>query len=393
MKFSTVLFAAILYAFISCTNHNAHNHEEHDHTEEEHAHEEEHEETSTEIEEVHEHEEDEEHAAFGIKSIVPQAFSEIIRTSGEIMPAQGDEVTLTAIHDGIVMFSSKTLLTGKKVNKSEQLFTISGEELIHDNIRSTFFETKNAYERALENFERAKKLNVEKIISDKELTDTKLEYEKARIEYDLVKRNYTAGGQRVTSSINGFIKNVLVSEGEYVTTGQPLIKLTKNKKLTVKADVPQRFFPKLKEIKSANFKTVYDNKLYNSEDLNGRLVSFGKSTEGNSLFTPVYFEVDNVGELLAGSYVEIFLKTVTLPLCIVIPKTALLEEAGRYYVYIENEAEEKFEKRFVTIDCNDGFNYHVTKGIEAGEFLVTKNPYQIKLASLSNALPEHSHSH
>ena len=354
-----------------------HDHEEHDHGNHDHG---------DHGAEIHVHDPE-----FGVVEISPQEYHEVIHTSGKIMPAQGDEVTLTAVHNGIVVFNDKALLPGRELEMREVLLTISGKELVHDNIETSFLDAKTSYETALANFERAEALNREKITSDKDFAAIKLKFEKAKNNFEIVKRNYMAGGQRVSSSINGFIKNVLVSEGQYVITGQPLLTITKNKRLIVKADVPQAYFPKLKEITTANFKTIYNSEIYHTEELNGKMISYGKTTMDNSLFTPIYFEIDNVGDLLAGSFIEIYLKTSPMANCIVIPKTAILEEASRYFVYVEEG--EEFAKRYVTIDGHDGINYHITSGLNPGDHMATLNPYKIKLSTMSSALPAHSHTH
>lgn len=172
-------------------------------------------------------------SVYGIIEIKEQPFYEIIRTSGQILTAQGDEITLTAIHDGVVVFNEKQLLSGKKVSKGERLLTISGKELIHDNIEASYQDTKSEFDKAHTNYKRALELNSDKIISDRELLDIKLEYERLKNKYDLVKKNYSTGGQQLISTISGYVKNVLVTEGQYVVTGQPLLKLTKNKRLLV----------------------------------------------------------------------------------------------------------------------------------------------------------------
>ncbi len=403
MKKIIIPFFIVSYLFwgSACThNHDSQEHDhDHDneltqelvHTEDDdHDHDHENDDDHNHEQEAHEneHEHDE---TYGVIEIRPQAFQEVIHTSGKIMPAQGDEITLTASHDGAVVFGSKALFPGETVRSGEKLVTISGRGLIHDNIETTFMDAKTAYETAKANFERAQLLNEDKITSDKDLAEIKMAFEKAKNNYEIIRQNYSAGGQSVTASTNGYIKEILVSEGQFVSTGQPLVKITKNKRLVVQADVPQHYFSMLSKIQSANFITPYDQKLHKSEELNGRLISYGKSTGDNSLFTPVYFEVDNVGNLMAGSFVEIYLKTVIIPKAIVVPKSALLEEAGRYYVYAEGE--ENFEKHYLTIDCNDGENYHISEGLEFGDHVATKNPYLIKLASMSSALPAHSHQH
>jgi RND family efflux transporter MFP subunit len=374
-------------------------HEGHNHSQEENVH------SEGNVIEDHDHSaeenilEDKNHEAeycendsiYEIIELVPSEFSEIIHTSGEILSARGDEITITAIHDGLIILNDNQLLPGRKVSDKELLFTISGKELVHDNIETSFLDSKNNFETTKVNYERALKLNEDKIVSDKELSEARLEFEKANNNYDIVKRNYTSGGQKIYSSSDGYVKEVFVNEGEFVNTGQPLLKLTKNKRLVIKADVSQQYFTRLKEIRTANFITVYDKTLYSIEDLNGKLLSYGKTTAENSLFTPVYFEIDNIGNLLPGSFIEVYLKTQPFQNVLKVPLGALLEEAGKYYVYIEED--EKFIKKYVENSMSDGEYAMIKSGLKPGDLVVTKNAYQIKLSSLSGALPAHSHQH
>jgi hypothetical protein len=87
----------------------------------------------------------------------------------------------------------------------------------------------------------------------------------------------------------------------------------------------------------------------------------------------------------------VFLKGQELPGSIVIPRSAILEETGSFFVFVE--AEEGFEKRYVKTEGFDGENYRVTEGLSEGMQLATRNTYQIKLSQLSESLPQHSHSH
>ena len=69
-----------------------------------------------------------------------------------------------------------------------------------------------------------------KIVSDKEFAQAEQNYENARISYEALAKNHSAGGQAVTSPISGFVKNILVKEGDYVTIGQPLVSITQNRR-------------------------------------------------------------------------------------------------------------------------------------------------------------------
>ncbi|HRG69584.1 MAG TPA: hypothetical protein PLS73_12110 [Saprospiraceae bacterium] len=74
----------------------------------------------------------------------------------------------------------------------------------------------------------------------------------------------------------------------------------------------------------------------------------------------------------------------------VIPRTALIEEQGSYFVYVQTSGE-RFQKREVTIGASDGLVVQLLSGIAEGERVVTKGAYQIKLSTASGTLPAHGH--
>ena len=69
-------------------------------------------------------------------------------------------------------------------------------------------------------------------------------------------------GQAVTFSHQRIRENLLVKEGDYVTVGQPLVSITQNRRLFLRADVSEKYYPYLRTIGSANFCTPYNNKVY-----------------------------------------------------------------------------------------------------------------------------------
>lgn len=135
---------------------------------------------------------------------------------------------------------------------------------------------KIAYETALKEYQRAEGLVKDKIISAKEFEQTRMKYENARTAYEAQAANVTVSGVKVTSPISGYVKNRLVSQGEYVTVGQPVATISKNRRLQLRADVSENYFNELKKIRGANFMVSYNNKVYRLEDLHGRLLSLAK---------------------------------------------------------------------------------------------------------------------
>lgn len=249
-----------------------------------------------------------------------------------------------------------------------------------------------AYETAKKEYERMKELLPNKIVSEKDFAQARQTYENARISYEAVAQNHSAQGQAIPSPISGYVKSLLVKEGDYVTVGQPLVSVTQNRKLFLRADVSEKYYPYLRTIGSANFCTPYNNKVYTLKELNGRLLSYGKASGENSYYVPVTFEFDNKGDIIPGSFVEIFLLSSPMENVISLPHTALTEEQGSFFVYLQID-EEGYKKQPVTLGADNGEKVQILSGVKAGDKVVTQGAYQVKLAGATNAIPAHSHEH
>jgi RND family efflux transporter MFP subunit len=321
-----------------------------------------------------------------------QAFSDIIKTSGQILSAPGDEMIVTAKASGIVLFAGNKTIIGSEVSTGTNLFTITGGDITEGNIDATYKEAKANYDKAKADFDRAKELVKDKIVSEKDFQETKLKFENAQTAFNTIAKNYSANGQNISATMNGFVKNILVTEGQFVEAGTPLATISKNKKLILQANVSQKYFNKLSSITSANFKTAESDKFLGTQELNGKVVSFGKSISENSPFIPVTFEIDNTGNLIPGSVAEVYLKSFPIPDALVIPVSSLIEEQGSFFVYVQTEGE-SFQKREVKLGASDGINIQLLSGVSEGERVVTKGSYQIKLSTASGTLPAHGHEH
>ena len=325
---------------------------------------------------------------FEVREIQPASFNQVVKTTGQVLAAPGDEAVIVATSNGVVSFSSNKLTEGTKVQKGQSLFQISSKDIAEGDY---YTKVKATYEAAKANYDRAEALVKDKIISQKEFESTKLEFENAKTAYNAVSNNKTAKGVSVNAPINGHMKNILVKEGEYITVGQPLATVSQNQRLVLRAEVSQRYYNAMQSVKSANFKTPYDNKVYSLEDLNGRLLSFGKTSNENSFFIPVSFEFDNKGEVIPGSFVEVYLISSPIENTLSIPVSALTNEMGIYYVYVQID-EEGYRKQEVALGANNGKEVQIIKGLHPGDRVVTQGAYQVKMASASGAIP-HGHSH
>ena len=373
-------------------DHEGHSHEGHDHGHEGHNHE-------AEGHEDHDHGNKghdgeivvslERQKTFGIttEAVTAGDFAEVIHTSGQILSAMGDEMTVVAKTSGIISFGRLT--EGSAVGKGGQIATISSKELGGGD---QLAKAKTTFEAARKEYERDLQLSKDNIVSESHLDQSRLAFEQAKAEYDALSSNTSKDGNVcVTSPIGGYIKKLSVGQGDFVETGTPVAVVSQNRRLRLRADVSEKYYGLLSGIKDANFSTSYSDAAYSLKDLDGRLIGYGKAS-GGDYYIPVTFEFDNKGDLVAGSYVDVYLKSSSSSKAVSVPVGAVVEDQGIHYVFVQ-EDETCFTKREVRLGQSDGKRVLVKSGLNEGEVIVQTGAMQVKLASVVAAPAGHTHSH
>lgn len=327
-------------------------------------------------------------AGVEVEVIEPSEFHSVLKCSGKVLTSNGDETTVVAPVAGVVSVK-KGFTEGMSVSKGASLLSISTAQLPEGDLTKR---TALSYRQAKAEFERAEKLMEDKLITEKDYIAAKTDYEKALLAYEAMGSNSTSEGSVVTSPATGYIKESLVNDGDYVEIGQPLMRLTQNRKLYLRAEVSERDYDRIPMIKSANFRPSYTDRVYSLSELDGRLVASGQSASATGSFIPVTFEFNNTGGVVPGSFAEIYLLSGSRDNVISIPVSALTEEQGVHYVYVRID-DEGYLKKEVKLGTSDGDRIEVTSGLEPGEMLVTRGAIHVKLASVSSAIPAHTHNH
>jgi RND family efflux transporter MFP subunit len=372
-------------------NHD-HNHEGHNH-DHDHAHSQQ---PAAHSHEAHDHGEDaitfpvdqQKKIDFEVVEVVTEPLYQVIRTSAQIVPSQEGEKILTATTSGIVSFENKNLVQGLDVKAGQILFSIDNDEMADGSLAVRRQEIEAEYEKAKTEYERKQALAEDKIISESELLDAKTEYLKAQKYYDNMLQNYPEGKTLHRATITGAISEILVPNNSYVEAGQAIMTLAQNDKLYLRADVQSKYYPVLKDIKTANVRTN-DGIVYTINELGGRLLSYGKTTDINNPLIPVTFEIKNNGNLIPGSFVEIFITAESNKMGVMLPNSAIVEEMGIYCVFVQT-CVDSFEKRIITKGVTDGQHTQILNGIKAGERVVSKGAVNVKLAQGSAALDPHA---
>lgn len=329
---------------------------------------------------------------FSTVAVKREAFGQVIRTMAQVQPSQGDERVVTAKASGIVTIADASLVEGKTVSAGQVLCRIETSELADNNLAVRYSEIVTSYNLAKQEYERKQELAKDNIVTQSELLRAKADYEKAEAVYRNLQKNFASGSQSATAPIAGFVKQLMVRNGQFVEAGAPIATVSQNRNLLIKAEVQSKYYPMLSQIASATF-TIPNGESVTLESLNGKLVSYGKSTDVNSPLLPVVFQVDNLVNLLPGAFVEMYIKTQGETSALTVPNVSLCEEMGNYFVYVQLTPE-YFEKREVRIGQTDGMSTEILSGLKEGERVVAKGAVLVKLSQQAGSLnAESGHVH
>ncbi len=325
---------------------------------------------------------------FSTQEVKFQPFYSVIHTSAKVKEQPQSAVLVNSEAEGQI---NLFVTNGKSIKKGELLaiVTSSGFE---NNITTKLKESKIAFEKSKTDFVRTKPLAKDQIISQKDFLQIEYQYKQDSLRYYQLANQITQKGLQIMSPIDGFISGINISNGQFVNNGTAVLEISNSNKLIIEAYVNQSDFQLVNGIFDANFAFADGDKKITLQEINGKKIKKNTFIGEKETRIPVSFSAVNNGKLMLGMFLEAFLKTGKKEKSIVLPLSALIEEQGKFYVFVQTGGE-SYEKRQVEISKNDGILTEIESGLSVGERVVTKGDYQIKLAALAGDLPIHGHTH
>ena len=324
-----------------------------------------------------------------LEKLRPQPFGQVIRTSAQVLPSQGDEREAIAPASGIVAFANASLVEGAAVKAGQQLFIVESSGMADNNMSVKYQEAAAAYNAAKATYERKRQLAADKIVSQSDLDQARAAYETAKAAYDNLKGNFSQHGAVVRAPISGYIQRINVVNGGYVEAGRSVVTVSQNRDLLLRAEVQPRYYPLLKQVSDVTIRIPNDGHAYSLDELHGSLVSYGRATDADCPLVPVTFRVRNYGSLLSGSFVTMYITTASDREVLAIPNEGIVEEMGNYFVFVK-VCDGEYEKRLVTLGATDGRRTELTSGVKEGDIVVTRGASMVKLAQCAGALDPHA---
>lgn len=374
-----------------------HNREAHQHSASGHAEHEHHDENQKETNlDSHDHEADSHnsglHDLVKVKKIKPEGFVNTVYTTGTIKLDSRNEYTIIAQSNGRVEFKNSAMVPGQFIEKDAVIFSVSGSGLIDDNLTLKYTQAKNDFYLSRKNFERAQYLAKNDIIAKKELDRRKVQYISDSTRFHILKNNFAGKDMEIKSPVDGKLFKLFIQNGDYVREGQKLAIVHSQQELILNVDLPKQHYSQIEEISEVAFKQEHCEKIHRFESCqHSRIGVLDRLTPGDP-YLSLSYKLDRKSDLIPGSFAEVWLGIDYEQNSIVVPKSAILEQQGLYFVFVK-KGENDYHKTQIEIDCFNSRRARVRSGLHSGDQVVVDGALELKINQMGSGASNHQHNH
>jgi membrane fusion protein, heavy metal efflux system len=321
---------------------------------------------------------------------------------GEFVPASGAEATVAAPLPGILSVARSLPYLGQRLSKGDVIAVIdpsAAQQGGFAQLEAEYAQARSRLKLAESEFERAKRLVEGKIAPLRRLEEAQADLESARAALAPLEQAMAmlkggeAGRVAVRAPIDGTVVEVATGNGRGISAGEPIVRLVNTTRVWRRANVPAAEAGRIEAARAGG--TTFRVSGLEGEISPSRLVSTGALIDAQSRTLPVLFEVENGGGLLkVGMYATAVIRTGTVEDALTLPRQALFEDEGRWFVFVQKSGE-SFERREVRLGAEDREYVQILHGLKESERVVTEGAYYVKLASVSlgSVDAHHGHSH
>jgi cobalt-zinc-cadmium efflux system membrane fusion protein len=326
--------------------------------------------------------------------------------TARIEPPSGGEVLLTAPADGVVRAATWPY-TGQKVAPGATLLTlipIANTQRSLAELEASVSEIEALNEAAVARAQRLDDLLEREAVSRREVEHARAEatglgarLEAARADLEAAEAGRT-GRQGVTglgiaSPFVGRVAEVVVSPGEHVSAGTALLRLVRERPVWARVALTPGDAGRLSDRVAGLVLDIgaSSDSLEVSED-ELRLVSVAPEVDPLTGTVEALIEISkSVDELRPGSVATALILLPDLIGGVVLPDSAVVDDAGEAVVYVQFDGE-SFLRREVEVRRRQG-NELLVEGVLPGERVVTRGGAAIRRASLMASGEAQGHVH
>jgi len=342
---------------------------------------------------------------FGTELATEQGMRDSLRVAAETLPRTGGEAVVTAPSAGRLVMD-RTFAVGTTIEIGTELASIvppAGPTTDTASLQLAETEAKVSLDQARRDRSRAERLlaagaaparRTEEARTVEATAQARLQAAQTRLQqFDSTRSGdgKDAGIKRfaVRAPISGILAESSAVGGTNMEAGKLLFRIIDINSIFVSGIVPESEFSKLRDLSGAEIEMPDTGQVR----LAGRLVAIGRLVDAETRTVPVIYETDNHDHRLAINQ-TVFLRLFLTPMgkAPVVPEAAIVDDAGRPVVFVQRGGE-TFLRRPVKLGMRNHGLVQVLEGVDAGDRVVTKGAYLIRLSTMSSAVPAHGHVH
>ncbi len=342
---------------------------------------------------------------FGTQTVGTRTLQESLEVPATVSPRAGGEAVLSSPVPGSISIAESALLPGSRVEAGSVLVRIvprSDDVRDAAGLRAGLVEAEQDHESAVRERERVARLVESRALPERRLRDAEAEVLASGARHDAARERWArfeslsgsgtavpdTGVFEIRAPFSGVIADARYAPGASVDQNQPLLTLVDAERVNVVAAVP--------EGQARHLRTVESGELLRSGSTPaslGKPLAIGRIVEPRSRTVDVRFALDNREPgLQVGSNVAVRLFFEGASEALAVAESAIVDDAGQRVVYVQTGGE-SFERRTVTLGGRAGGYVHVLEGLAAGDRVVHRGAYLIRLAALSPQEVAHGHVH
>lgn len=331
---------------------------------------------------VHIDDHDAEILGIEVKPVEKGLFRPALLTNAEISSSTSGYSVVVAPTSGTLIIPDRVAV-GAKVTAGETIATIDPSKVTGSDIEgvnaATLRSTRDEYERM-------KKLKEKGLVTASQLNS-------AREAYEIAQATVSKAGtsRRATAPTAGTLTELLLPNGAYVQAGDQIATVSRLSRLTLKANLPDRYASVLPTISGVKVEIPGREGVIDLGDYNLSPLSDAVQSQSTGGYIPVVFTFDNPGLSSGRNSARAYLLGAQRQDVLTVPVSAVVEDQGNYFVYTVPE-EMHYLKTPVETGASDGERYEIRSGLKAGDRIVTRGTSMVRMAQ-SQGMPVQGHNH
>lgn len=305
------------------------------------------------------------------------SFHEIVKANGIFDVPPENRATVSTYFGGTV--KKIQLLPGEQIEKGQLLFTLENPDFVE--IQQDYLQAKGQLKFLKSDYERQQNLVKDNVTSQKKYLQAESDYTVTRVKLESLSKKLEMMGINprslsvdnirttisITSPINGFVTEVNIARGAFLSPSQTAIAIVNTDHLHLELSIFEKDLPKVRVGQPINFKLQEGN----TKTYKASVYLVNKTVDADSRTIGIHGHLSDekmLSRFTPGMYVEADILT-TSESRASLPEDALVEIDGQYYVLA------------LSSSSTQGFSFikkEVKKGTSNNGYVEILNPQDFK---------------